>query len=111
MRAPGLKLFVAGGVLVAVGLGVLVSPFASTRPDGLDRVALDKGFAEAERPHDLSGGPLADYELVGISNARVATALSGLVGVLLTFGAGLLLFAALRARATQETEPGPGDDG
>ena len=39
MRSSNLRMFVVGGLLVAVGLAMLVSGFASSSPDGLDKVA------------------------------------------------------------------------
>ena len=92
-----IKLFVAGGVLVAAALALFVSPFASSNPDGLERVAGDRGFAASERDHALKDGPIADYSVSGIDNERVGTALAGLIGVTLTFGIGTLLFGVLRS--------------
>lgn len=88
--------FIVGGLLVAVGLAVFVSPLASTEPDGLERVAADQGFADDAATHDLADSPLADYGVRGVSDERTSTAVSGLIGTLITFGVGLLLFGALR---------------
>jgi hypothetical protein len=92
-----LKLFVAGGLLVAVALALFVSPFANSNPDGLERVATDKGFAASERDHALKDGPIADYSLRGVDNERVGTGIAGLIGMTLTFGIGTLLFGVLRS--------------
>lgn len=94
--STNIKLFIAAGLLVALGLAMLVSPFASGSPDGLERVAGDEGFGEAARDHNLADSPLADYGIKGIDNEKVGTALAGLVGVLITFGVGLGLFAVVR---------------
>jgi hypothetical protein len=91
------KLFVIAGLLVAVALALLVSPFASSKPDGLERVAREEGFSGTARDHALDKGPVADYSVTGIQDERVATGLAGLVGVLATFGLGLGAFAGLRA--------------
>jgi hypothetical protein len=97
VRASNLRLFLLGGLLVAAGLALFVSGFASSSPDGLEKVAGDKGFLEAARDHLFADGPLADYTVRGIDNQRLSTGLSGLIGVLVTFGLGLALFALVRA--------------
>jgi hypothetical protein len=60
-----------------------ISPLASSSPDGLERVAEDKGFIEA-----AGGAPfeiIADYIFPGIENEAVATILAGWIGTLLLF--------------------------
>ena len=97
MRSSNLRLFVAGGLLVAIGLAMLVSGFASSSPDGLNKVAEDHGFAANARQHLFENGPLAGYAVKGVNGDRLSTGISGLIGVLVTFGIGLALFALLRA--------------
>lgn len=92
-----LRLFVVAGLLVGLGVAVLLSPFASGSPDGLEKVAIDQGFAGEASDHGLADGPLADYGVSGVGNERVGTGVAGLVGTLITFGVGLGLFALLRA--------------
>jgi PDGLE domain len=92
------RLFLIAGLLVAIGLAVIVSGFASSSPDGLEKVAEDKGFLETARDHVFVDGPLADYAVRGVDNERLSTGLSGLIGVLITFGVGLALFALIRTR-------------
>ena len=114
MRSPNLRLFLIGGLLVAMGLALVVSGFASSAPDGLERVAEDKGFLETAQDHLFADGPLADYKVRGVDNERLTTGLSGLIGVLVTFGIGLVLFALVRATRSGSRDgagsPGPGDD-
>ncbi len=43
-KRKALWLFVVGGLLVALALAFFVSPYASSSPDGLNKVAEDKGF-------------------------------------------------------------------
>jgi cobalt/nickel transport protein len=113
VRSSNLRLFVIAGLLVAVGLALVVSGFASSSPDGLERVAEDKGFLEAAQDHLFADGPLADYAVKGVGNERLSTGLAGLIGVLITFGIGLALFALLRTMQSGSGNrggPGPGDD-
>lgn len=103
-----MKLFVLAGLLVTLALAVLVSPFASSSPDGLEKVSVDQGFDDRADDHDLSASPLADYGLRGVDNKKLATGVAGLVGVLVTFGAGLAVFALVRSLHTRS---GTGNDG
>jgi ABC-type Fe3+ transport system permease subunit len=63
---------------------VLVSPLASGSPDGLEKVAEDKGFIEetTEPLYEL----IADYALPGVESEALATILAGLIGTLAVFG-------------------------
>ncbi|MEX0754330.1 MAG: PDGLE domain-containing protein [Actinomycetota bacterium] len=97
MDRKNLALFVAGGVLVALGLAFFVSPRASGSPDGLEKVAIDEGFDDTAEEHDRGEGPLADYAVEGVEDESLSTGLSGIIGVAITFGVGLLLFGTLRA--------------
>jgi putative Mn2+ efflux pump MntP len=97
VRSANLRLFIAGGLLVAIGLAMLVSGFASSAPDGLNKVAEDQGIAANARQHLFENGPLAGYAVKGVNGDRLSTGISGLIGVLVTFGIGLALFALLRA--------------
>jgi hypothetical protein len=106
VRSSNLRLFLLGGLLVAVGLALLGSGFASSAPDGLDKVATDHGIAATARSHLFENGPLAGYAVKGVGNERLSTAVSGLIGVLVTFGIGLTLFALVRAlRSGDRSDP------
>jgi len=61
-----------------------LSPLASSSPDGLERVAEDKGFISLaqEAPFQI----IADYVFPGIESEAVATILAGLIGTLVLFG-------------------------
>jgi PDGLE domain len=107
VQRSNVRLFVLGGLLVAVGLGVVVSPFASSSPDGLERVATDEGFAETADDHPLGEGPFSDYAAPGVDDPRLSTGLAGLVGVLITFGVGVALFGLLRHLRSRSRERAP----
>ena len=92
------------GLVVALALATFVSPFASSSPDGLDKVAADKALDADVEAHAVAGGPLADYGVDGVDNARVSTGLAGLIGVAVTFTVGFGLFAVIR-RARVEPDP------
>ena len=102
-----LRIFLLGGLLVAIGLAMLVSGFASSAPDGLNKVAEDHGIAASAKEHLFENGPLAGYAVKGVNSDRLSTALAGLIGVLVTFGVGLALFALLRAMRSDHDRSEP----
>ncbi|MFH1141213.1 MAG: PDGLE domain-containing protein [Chloroflexota bacterium] len=88
------------GLVIALGVALL-SPLASSAPDGLERVAEDKGFTE--RAQDAPFGLIADYVFPGIENEALSTILAGFIGTLLVFGivTGMAaLLVRLRSRTT-----------
>jgi len=96
-----MRLFVILALAVAIGLGTAISPFASSSPDGLEKVATDKAFIEDGRPHSLQDdSPLPDYAFPGVENERVATGLAGFVGTLAVFGLGYGVAMVARRRPT-----------
>lgn len=107
MDRKNLLLFVIGGLIVALGLAFFVSPYASKAPDGLNRVAIDKGFASAQpSPGDA---PLAGYGVKGVEDQKLSKGLAGVIGVVVTFGIAMILFGFLRTmrarRGPQATGP------
>lgn len=66
-------------ILTVLGLLLLI-PYASTFPDGLETVAETLGIEEHE---SLWQGLMPDYTLPSISNPYVSTFVSGLLGTLL----------------------------
>ena len=72
----------AAGYVIAIAL-VMLAPFASGSPDGLERVAEDSGFMSAalSAPYSI----ISDYQLPGVQNEAVATALAGVVGVTVVY--------------------------
>jgi len=63
---------------------VCFSPLASSSPDGLERVAEDKGFIDLGREAPFQ--VITDYVFPGIENEALATILAGLIGTLVLFG-------------------------
>lgn len=87
--------FLLGGLVVALLLAVGVSQFASSQPDGLEKVAAQEGIDADVLDHSLADSPFADYGTSGVGNARVGTGIAGFLGVLVTFvvTAGLVALA------------------
>jgi cobalt/nickel transport system permease protein len=105
-RRTKLTAFIVAGLAVALALAFFVSPQASGDPDGLERVAIDEGFADEATTHDLADSPLADYGVEGVDDERISTGLSGIIGVAVTFAvAGGALFLYRQARRRRAPEP------
>ncbi|HQJ15048.1 MAG TPA: PDGLE domain-containing protein [Candidatus Omnitrophota bacterium] len=85
------------GLLTALFLALVLSPFASSFPDGLERVAEDKGFLEKGEGEPVLVSPVPDYTWPGIKNEKLATSAAGVMGTLVVFGAAYG-FAALIKR-------------
>jgi hypothetical protein len=89
--------FVGAGLVVALLLAFGVSRYASSQPDGLEKVAADHALDEGEQTHALADGPLADYSTAGVDDEGLSTGVAGAVGVVLTFAlAGGLVWLARR---------------
>jgi cobalt/nickel transport protein len=101
MRRVSTKALVITGLLVALLLAGVVSHYASPDPDGLNRVAEDKGFAATERDHGAADGPMAGYDVKGVTDDRLSGGLAGVAGslVVLALAGGLTLVVRRRARS------------
>jgi cobalt/nickel transport protein len=73
------KIILVGSIII----GTLLSLFASASPDGLERVAVDRGFINSGK--NYISGLFSDYLIPGITNEIIAAVLAGLVGTVLTF--------------------------
>ena len=95
----------AVGLVVALVLGGIFSPFASSHPDGLERVAEKKGFAEkGEGEPAFDGSPMPDYTVPAVQDEATSTRLAGVIGTLLAFAAGFGVAFVLRS-ATRKAQP------
>ncbi|WP_207934433.1 PDGLE domain-containing protein [Actinomadura sp. KC06] len=99
------KRFLIGFLLVSLVLAGIVSFYASADPDGLEKVAEDKGISAKEKDHSLKDSPLGDYGVKGIDNSRLSSGLSGVIGVgaVLLVGGGL--FWGVRRRGSSAPAP------
>lgn len=87
-----------GGSLITLVLAIL-SPLASSHPDGLEWVAEQKGFLEAARESFYTIIP--DYVFPGIQSPTVATIAAGIIGSVIVFG--LVYGIASLRQARQQT--------
>ena len=74
------------------------SYYASSNPDGLEKVAEDVGFLDSAKDSAVADSPLADYGVAGIDNARVSGGLAGILGIIATGAVGGALFMFIRKK-------------
>lgn len=95
------KRIIFWGFFLALALAVFLSPWASSLPDGLERVAGNLGFTEKAEQSGLTlwrHSPLPDYQLPGILSQGWGAALSGLLGTLALVGLGWGLARLLKRK-------------
>ncbi|NPV09549.1 MAG: hypothetical protein HPY83_16515 [Anaerolineae bacterium] len=87
---------------------VLLSPLASSFPDGLERVAEDLGFID--RAQDPAYETLPDYTVPGVASEGLSTILAGAIGVTVVFGVTWGIGTLLKRPKTagETVAPGPG---
>ncbi|AOT68657.1 PDGLE domain-containing protein [Geosporobacter ferrireducens] len=78
------KKFIWIGLIAAFVIAGIFSPFASSSPDGLEKVGEDIGFIEWAQDN-IVAALIPDYLFPGIAHEGIATAIAGIIGVLLTF--------------------------
>jgi len=84
------------GLVVSLVLAGGVSYYASSQPDGLEKVAGDIGFLDSAKESAVEEGPLAGYGVAGVENERISGGLAGVIGVASTAAVSFGLFYALR---------------
>ena len=96
--AAGGRGLAVGGLVLAVLL-VVLSPLASSHPDGLEWVAEEHGFLGSmlEAPFQL----IADYVFPGIADERLATIAAGIIGIAVVLAVTWLAGSARRRRGSQ----------
>ena len=104
MKQIPIRMFIALASAVSVGLAVFASPYASSSPDGLEKVAETNGFLADGRPHAVQeSSPVPGYGFPGVHDPRLATALAGLVGTLLVAFVGMGVVALARRRSAAQS--------
>ncbi|QHY96065.1 Fused nickel transport protein NikMN [Streptomyces sp. S4.7] len=97
----------AAGLGTALLLAGVVSFYASANPDGLEKVAADKGFDKNVDEHAAADSPLADYGIADISDSRLSGGLAGVIGVGATVVVGSGVFYAVHRRRTTRNASAP----
>jgi hypothetical protein len=76
-------------IVISVGaitlIALLLSPFASSKPDGLEYVLEKKNIPVKEDTAVIENGPIHDYQLPSDTlDSGISTILAGVIGVLAT---------------------------
>jgi len=88
--------WVIGGVVISL-IVVLLSPLASSNPDGLERVATDMGFIHAGQSSAYQIIP--NYTLPFLGQTTISTIFAGLVGVIVVGAIIFLLGQGMKAKS------------
>ena len=83
------------GLAVAGVIAILAALFASQDPDGLDRVAIDRGFEDAAKDPGFQVFP--GYSIPGL-DGTTSTFVAGVVGIIVIFLLVLVLGRLLARR-------------
>lgn len=85
------------GITIIIVLSALFIPFASESPDGLEKVASDKGFlsSAAETVSSPFTAPFADYRVPGMGD-KTSGVVSGIAGAFAMFCIGWGIAAVLK---------------
>jgi hypothetical protein len=87
-----------GALVVVLLLAGVASYYASSHPDGLERVAEQTGFLGSAEDSAAADSPLADYRTDGVDDDRLSGGLAGVLGSLLVLALAGGLFWLLRRR-------------
>lgn len=85
-------------LVLSLLLAGVVSFYASSQPDGLEKVATSIGFIDTATDSMAANSPLADYQLQGVDDDRLAGGAAGIIGslVVLTLALGLFRMSGRR---------------
>ena len=92
------------GLAIAALVVIVLAPLASSEPDGLERVAEDRGFIE--QAEGALYEILPDYTVPGLEDPAVTTIVAGLAGVAIVF----VLMWGLGALLARRRDRHPGQD-
>jgi hypothetical protein len=87
---------VAVGLVLSLVLAGGVSYYASSQPDGLEKVAGDVGFLDSAEESAVKDSPLAEYGVAGVENERLSGGLAGVIGVASTAAVSFAIFYGMR---------------
>ncbi len=96
------RTFLISGFIASLLLAGVVSFYASSHPDGLEKVAEDIGFIETAKENTNADSLLADYGVKGVDNERLSVGAAGVIGVIATGVISTGLFMLVRRKSGTE---------
>ena len=90
--------FIIVGAIVSLFLAAFLSFYASSNPDGLEKVGESIGFIETAKDSAVADSPLADYGVEGVEDARISGALAGIIGLAVTAAVSYGVFALVKRK-------------
>jgi len=94
------KGYIKASAAILIGLAILI-PFASTYPDGLEKVA-ETFHIEEHSP--LWQGLFPDYTLPIVENSYFTTLISGIIGFFLVLGMAWILGITITRKTPEKPE-------
>ena len=92
------------GLLASIVIAGFLSFYASSQPDGLEKVSADQGLDVTAVDSANADSVLADYGVAGVENERASAFLGGVIGVAITGLAGVGLYVWLREPKSAATK-------
>jgi len=87
------KRFYFVALVISLFIAGFLSFYASSAPDGLEKVAIDLGFIETAKDSAVSDSALADYGVAGVEHERLSVGIAGIIGVIVT---GIVMYGIVR---------------
>ncbi len=81
MTKKSVWILVFAGIVISLFIAGFVSYYASSSPDGLEKVAGDQGFLASATDSANAGLPTAGYGIEGVDSERLSVGLAGILGV------------------------------
>ena len=105
MNERKITAFVIFGIIAALIIAVFISPFASSSPDGLEKVAENFGFLEkAQNAVSEKIFLIPDYKFGPVDNPLWQDAHAGLFGVLIILAIFGIIFLIYKAASRNKNE-------
>lgn len=98
MKSLSDRKFIIAGAIVSIFLAGFLSFYASTHPDGLEKVGESIGFTSTAKDSAVADSPLADYGVKGVENSRISGALAGVIGLTATAALSYGVFALVKRK-------------
>ena len=86
------------GLSIAIFVALALSPFASSFPDGLEKVSEKLGFIEKSEGEPVVKSPIPDYAMPNVKNEKLATSAAGVLGTVGVFGVTYAVAKLLRRK-------------